>query len=60
MVLTLEEVKQRLANKLDEISLIEVLGVTAEDIVEAFEDRIDEDLAKYAAIAIELQEEDED
>ena len=42
MAVTLEELKERMKNRLDEITLLEVLDIKAEDIVERFEDKIDE------------------
>ena len=45
-MLTLEELKTRLSNEFDEISLLEILGIDAEMIVNRFgdliEDRYDE------------------
>ena len=43
MSLTFEEVKEQLKN-LDEITLMEVLGLSSEDLVERFEDRIENKL----------------
>ena len=43
MSLTFEDVRDRLKN-LDEITLLEVLNVSSEDIVERFADRIEERL----------------
>ena len=40
--LTLEELCQALKQRVDEISLLEVLSISAEDIVERFKDRIEE------------------
>ena len=40
ITLTLPELKERL-KRLDEISLLELLGVTSEDLVESFDDVID-------------------
>lgn len=39
--LTLEELKERLA-MLDEITLMELLDIHSDELVEAFEDRIEE------------------
>jgi len=50
-VLTLNELKERLAQEYDEVTLIDILGVTSEEIVEAFEDRI---LAKYNELEREV------
>lgn len=41
MSLTLEEIKERL-KKLDETSLLELLNITSDQIVERFEDLIEE------------------
>lgn len=40
MALTIEELKERLASRFDEVTLLEILDVTADDIVLAFEDKI--------------------
>jgi hypothetical protein len=40
ITLTLPELKERL-KRLDEISLLELLGITSEDLVESFEDTIE-------------------
>lgn len=40
MSLTFEEVKERL-KKLDEVTLLEVLDISSEDLVERFEDLIE-------------------
>lgn len=53
MALTFPEIKERL-KRLDEIDLLEVLGITSEDLVERFEDFIEN---KYDEIEIELTEE---
>jgi len=34
------ELKERLAERVDEITLMELLNITSEDLVNAFEDRI--------------------
>jgi len=52
-VLTLNELKERLAQEYDEVTLIDILGVTSEEIVEAFEDRI---LAKYNELEREVSD----
>ncbi len=45
MELTLEELKERLAG-LDEITLMEVLDIHSDELVEAFEDRIEDNINK--------------
>lgn len=44
MNLTLPELKVRLSSKYDEVSLLEMLGVSSEELVEAFENKILEKL----------------
>lgn len=41
--MTLPELKERLAKAYDEVTLLELLNITAEDIVEKFSDEIEED-----------------
>jgi len=45
MSLTLEELKERLSS-LDEITLMEILDIHSDELVEAFEDRIEEEQDK--------------
>lgn len=40
--LTLEELKEKLADRLDEITLLELLGITSYDLVERFSDVIED------------------
>lgn len=40
--MTLPELKERLAKAFDEITLLELLNITAEDIVDKFSDEIEE------------------
>lgn len=44
--LTLEEIKERL-KRFDELYLLELLGVTSEDIVEVWSDLIDNNFEKF-------------
>lgn len=46
MQLTLEELKERLAQQVDEVTLLELLDISAEDIVERFSDEIEEKFDK--------------
>lgn len=55
MSLTLEDLKDKL-KKVDEISLLEVLNISSEDIVESFEDKIEQ---KYEQLVLEFEEEEE-
>ena len=54
MSLTLEEVKERL-KQLPEIDLLEILEISSEDIVEKFEDKI-EDKEDYFIKDLENEE----
>lgn len=45
-MLTFEELKERL-KQLDEITLLDLLGVTSEDLVERFEDIVEEDYERF-------------
>lgn len=54
MSLTLVELKEKLI-KLDEVTLLEVLEISSEDLVERFVDVIEE---RFDEIEIEFQEED--
>ena len=56
ITLTLPELKERL-KRLDEISLLELLGVTSEDLVESFDDIID---ANYLQLLKEVDWEEND
>lgn len=51
--LTLEELKERLSS-LDEITLMEVLDIHSDELVEAFEDRIEEEQDKLKRMMNEL------
>jgi hypothetical protein len=46
VALTLEEIKARL-KLLDELTLLELLGVSSEEIVERFDDIIENDYERY-------------
>lgn len=56
MSLTLEELKDKL-KRLDEITLLEVLDVDSEDLVEGFHNLIED---KYDQLVIEFEEEEEE
>lgn len=46
MTITVEELSQKLAEQYDEVTLIDVLGVNSFDIVEAFQELIEEQYDK--------------
>lgn len=41
---TLEEIKELISERVDEVDIIDLLNLTTEDIVNAFEDRVEERL----------------
>jgi hypothetical protein len=41
-VLTISELKERMLQEYDEVTLLEILDVSAKDIVEAFHDKIED------------------
>ena len=56
MPLTFEDLKRRLMN-LDEITLMEELEISSEDLIERFEDHIE---LKFEKLSQEFDDEDED
>ena len=46
-LLPLEEIKELLAERFDEVTLLEILNVNSYDLVERFEDKIEDDLDKF-------------
>jgi len=56
MPLTFKDLKERLKD-LDEISLLEVLEISSEDLVERFEDHIE---LKFDKLSCDLEDEEED
>ena len=50
-MLTLIELKEKVSEQISEFDLVDLLGLTSWDIVNAFEDRLE---AKYAQITDEL------
>jgi hypothetical protein len=57
MALTLQEIKTKLAEQYDEVSLLEMLNINSYDLVEAFLDRIEDN---YDRLAQDLSLDDED
>jgi hypothetical protein len=41
-MLTIEELKEKIIEQVDEVDIIDLLGLTTQDIVNAFEDKIEE------------------
>lgn len=50
MELTLEELKEKLANQVDEVTMVELLNITTEDLVERFTDIIENNYTKFASV----------
>jgi hypothetical protein len=50
--MTLIELKEKIIQQFDEVDLIDLLGLTTEDLVNAFEDAIE---LKYQSILKELE-----
>ncbi len=46
-MLTLNELKEKIIEQIDEVDLIDFMGLTTEDIVNAFSDKIEEDPEKF-------------
>lgn len=46
-MLTLNELKEKIVEQIDEVDLIDFMGLTTEDIVNAFSDKIEEDPEKF-------------
>ena len=55
MPLTLEELKEKMKD-IDEVSLVEKLEIYSDDIVERFEDRIED---KWEQLIIDFEEDNE-
>jgi hypothetical protein len=55
--LTLAEIKEKLIQQVDEVDIVDFLGLTTEDIVNAFEDIIEENPEKFLKL---LDFDDED
>lgn len=58
-MLTLQELKEKIIEQVPEIDLIDILGLTTKDLVDAFEDEIEEKYSKFLH-ELDLPPEDED
>lgn len=56
MEVTLEELKERIKQEVDEVTLLEILNITTAQLVEAFEDKI---LDKKDTLTAELFDDEE-
>lgn len=52
MTLTHEELKEKLAQQFDELTLCDLLRITPQDLVDAFEDRVE---AYYTRLLKEIE-----
>lgn len=52
MNLTIPELKEKIIEQIDEVMLIELLGISTEDLVNAFLDKIED---KYDILCAELE-----
>jgi hypothetical protein len=50
--LTIPELKEKIIEQIDEVTLIDLLGITTEDLVIAFIDKIED---KYDLLCVELE-----
>ena len=57
MSLTLEELKEKIIETLDEVSILEILDIKAHELVERFEDKVEE---RMNILLSELEEEEDD
>lgn len=55
MTYTLEELKQALIDRLDEITLVEILELSPEDIVEAFSEQIEDRFDYFKKVVDEME-----
>lgn len=55
--MTLEDLKNRLKTQVDEVSLLEVLDISAEELVDRFEDKIE---ARMEELAKDFDSDDDD
>jgi len=58
-MITIKELKEKIIEQVDEVDLLDLLNITTEDLVEVFQEKI-EDNVDYIIEQLELAEEDED
>jgi hypothetical protein len=51
-MLTIKELKEKIIEQIDEVDIIDLLGLTTQDIVNAFQDKIED---KYDEIIEQLE-----
>jgi hypothetical protein len=47
---TLDEIKELIAQRVDEVDFIDILGLTTEDLVNAFQNEIEDKLDKFIKV----------
>lgn len=60
MAMTHEELKALVSARVDEVTLIDILGLTSEDIVEAFADLLEDNRYKFLDLVGDDEEEQQD
>lgn len=60
MAMTHEELKALVSARVDEVTLIDILGLTSEDIVEAFADLLEDNRHKFLDLVGDDEEEQQD
>jgi hypothetical protein len=58
-MLTLQELKEKIVEQVPELDLLDILGLTTKDLVDAFEDEIEEKYSKFLR-ELDLPEENEE
>jgi hypothetical protein len=58
-MITLQELKEKIVEQIDEVDFVDLLGLTTADLVEAFSDTIEDNFEKIIS-NLELPEEEED
>ena len=56
MARTFDEMLELISHTIDEVTLLEVLEINSEDIVEAFADRIAKNMHKFAGLEEEVDD----
>lgn len=56
-MLTLTELREKIAETLDEVTILEILEINSFELVEAFSDKIE---AKYEQLSFDFSEEETD
>jgi len=57
MAKTFDEMLELIADNIDEVTLLEVLELTSDDIVEAFSERIKDNIEKFNGLEEDVEDE---